>query len=75
MSQFNWPIIQKKLLTLWRLPKIKGSILKYRVPPFWPTYIDGMEDNNFAKAYEIKVTCYGEHVEEHIENLRNPLGT
>jgi hypothetical protein len=65
----------KKQLKLWRLPKIKGSILKYRVPPLWPTYIGGMEDNNFAKAYEIKVMCYGEHVGEHIENLRNPLGT
>ncbi len=54
---------------------MEGSILKYRVPPLWPTYIGGKEDNNFAKAYEIKVRCYGEHVGEHIENLRNPLGT
>ncbi len=43
--------------------------MKYRVPPLWPTYIGGMEDNNFAKAYEVKVMCYGEHVGEHIENL------
>jgi hypothetical protein len=21
----------------WRLPKIEGSILKYRIPPLWPT--------------------------------------
>jgi hypothetical protein len=47
-------------------PQIKGSILKYGVPPLWPT---------FAKAYGIKVRHYGEHVGEHIGNLRNILGT
>jgi hypothetical protein len=29
----------------------------------------------FAKAYEIKVRCYGEHVGEYIENLGNLLET
>jgi hypothetical protein len=29
----------------------------------------------FAKAYGTKVWCYGEHVNEHIGNLRNILGT
>ncbi len=29
----------------------------------------------FAKAYGIKVRCYGEHVQEHIGNLGNILGT
>ncbi len=28
-----------------------------------------------AKAYEIKVRSYGEHVRDYIENLRNTLGT
>jgi hypothetical protein len=32
MSQFDWPITQKKK-KLWRLPKLEGSIFKYRVPP------------------------------------------
>jgi hypothetical protein len=57
---------------VWRLPKIPGSILKYRVPPLWPTYIGGR--TTFAKAYGMKVTCYGEHVGEHIGNLGNILG-
>jgi len=70
MSQFDWLITQKNKNKLWRLPKIECSILKYRVPPLWPDYIGGKEDNNFAKAYEIKVRCYGEHVGEHIGNLR-----
>jgi hypothetical protein len=39
--------------------------LKYGVPPLWPT---------FAKAYGIKVRCYGEHVGEHIGNFWNILG-
>jgi hypothetical protein len=30
---------------------------------------------HFAEAYEIKVMCYGEHVEKHEENLRNLRGT
>jgi hypothetical protein len=52
-------------MKLWRLPKIEGFILKYRVTPLWPT-------DTFGKAYGIKVRCYGEHVGEHVEN---PLGT
>jgi hypothetical protein len=38
-SQFDWPVNQKKRKKVWRLLKIKGSILKYIVPPLWPTYI------------------------------------
>jgi hypothetical protein len=53
---------------LWRLPKIRGSILKYRVPSLWPTYI-GERRTTFAKAYGMKVICYGEH----IGNLGNTL--
>ncbi len=33
--------------------------MKYRVPPFWPTYI-GERGTIFAKAYGIKVRCYWE---------------
>jgi hypothetical protein len=61
-------------MKLWRLPKIQGSILKYRVPPLWPTYV-GEGRTTFAKAYGIKVRYYGEHVVEHIGNLRNILRT
>jgi hypothetical protein len=57
-------------MKLQRLPNIEGSILKYRVPPLWPTYI-GERWRTFAKAYGIKVGwCYGEHVGEQIENFR-----
>jgi len=58
-------------MKLWRLLKIEGSILKYRVPPFWPTYI-GERRTTFAKTYGIKVRCYGKRVGEHIGNI---LGT
>jgi hypothetical protein len=54
----------------WRLANIEGSILKCRVPSLWPTYI-GERRTTFAKAYGIKVMCYGEHVGEYIENLGN----
>ncbi len=60
------------------LPKIEGCVLRYRVPPLWTTYT-GERRTTFAKAYVIKVRCYGEHVEQHIGNLgntlRNALGT
>ncbi len=59
-----------KKIKLQRLPKIKGCILKYRVPLLWPTYI-GETRTTFAKAYGIKVKCYGEH----IGNLGNLMGT
>ncbi len=64
----------KQKMKLWWLPKIEGSILKYNVPPFWPTYI-GQRWTTFAKVYGIKVRSYygGEHVGEHIGNLRNIL--
>jgi hypothetical protein len=69
-------------LKLWRLPRIKGYILKYIVPSLWPTYI-GERRTTFAKAYGIKARCYGEHIGEYIENLmgthcelkRNTVGT
>jgi len=53
---------------LWRFPKIKGFILKYRNPFLWFIYIvESMI--TFAKAYGIKVRCYGKHVGEYIGNL------
>jgi len=48
--------------------RIKGSILKYGVPPLWPSYI-GERRTTFAKTYGIKVRCYWELFEEHIWNL------
>jgi len=61
-------------MKLWRLLKIEPSILKYRVPPLWATYI-GRRRTTFAKAYGIKVRCYRENVVEQIGNLGNILGT
>jgi len=49
----------KKKWKLWRLPKIKGSILKYKVLPLLPTYI-GERRTTFAKPHEIKMRCYWE---------------
>jgi hypothetical protein len=56
-------------------------ILKYTVQTLWPSYI-GKRRTTFGTAYGIKMSCYGEHLGEHIENLRsilgpdgNPLGT
>jgi hypothetical protein len=53
-----------KKINLWRLPETKGYILKYIVPPIWPTYI-GERKTTCAKAYGIKVRCYEEHVGTH----------
>jgi hypothetical protein len=67
MTQFGWSITQKK--KLWKLLKIEGYNLKYRVPPLWPTYIGEMR-STFVKLCWAKVRCYGEHVGEHIGNLK-----
>jgi hypothetical protein len=61
-------------MKLWRFPKIEDSILKYRVPPPWPT-CTGERRTTFTKAYGIGVRCYGEHVEEPIGNLGNVVGS
>ncbi len=69
-NQFDWPIAPKKMKLL-RLLKIEGSVLMYIVPPLGLTYI-----GESVKVYGLKVRClYGEHVGEHIVNLRNILGT
>jgi hypothetical protein len=60
-------------MKLCRLPKIEGFILKYRVPPLWPTYI-GERRTTIVKAFGLNLR-YGEHVGEHIGNLTNILGT
>jgi hypothetical protein len=62
---FDWAITEK--MKLWRFPKIEGSILKYRVPPLWPTYVDERR-TKLAKSYEIKVRCYWELFGEHVKN-------
>jgi hypothetical protein len=59
-SQFDWVITQKKKKQL-RLPRIEGTVLKYRVLPLWPNYISERR-TTFAKAYRIKVRCYVEDV-------------
>jgi hypothetical protein len=56
-------------MKLCKLPKIGGFILKYIIPHLWPTYI-GERRTPFSKAYGIKVRWYGEHVGEHIGNLK-----
>jgi len=62
-------------MKLWRLLKIEGSVLMYIGPPLGPGHI-GERRTIFAKAYGMKVRClYGEHVGEHIVNLRNILAT
>jgi hypothetical protein len=55
---------------LWRLSKIEGPILKYRVPPVLPTYV-GERRTIFAKALAIKVRCYWELFGEHVRKLEN----
>jgi len=45
-------------MKLWRLPKIEGYILKYRVSGLWPTYM-GERRTTFAKAYGMKVSMLG----------------
>jgi hypothetical protein len=60
-------------MKLWRLPKIEGSILKYIVPPLWPTYIS--EKTPFSKVCGIKVRWFGKHVGKNIVKLGNILGT
>jgi hypothetical protein len=64
------PSLKKK--KTWRLPQIEGFILKYSVPPLWPTY-KGERRTTFAKSYGIKVRCYMEPFGEHVKNLGNFL--
>ncbi len=68
-THYTW-----KILKLWRLPNMECSLLKDSVHPIWPSYI-GERRTTFAKAYGIKVSCYGDHVGEHIGNLGKILGT
>jgi hypothetical protein len=56
-------------MKLWWLPKIEGSVLKYKIPPFWPRYIC-QKWTTFAKVYGIKVRSAMEET-----MLRNTLGT
>ncbi len=61
------------LPSLWKnetikAPRIKGSILKFKVPPLGPNYI-AERRTTFTKTYGIKVRCYWELFEEHVWNL------
>jgi len=60
-------------MKLWRLPKIEGSSTIKFLPFGSPIWVKGGQQ--FAKAYGIKVRCYGEYVGEYIGNLGNILGT
>jgi hypothetical protein len=64
---FDWPIIQK-YMKLWRFTKIEGFILRYRVHPLSPMYMDKRR-TTFAKAYGIKVRWYWELFVEHVRNV------
>jgi hypothetical protein len=58
-------------MKLCRPPKIEGSILKYRVPPLWPTYISERR-TTIVKASGInREVLWRTHWElgEHIGNL------
>ncbi len=71
-----WLTNHSEKMKLWWLPKIEGPILKYNVPPFWPTYIGQKVDNIFQIIWDKSEECYGgEHVGEHIGNLENILRT
>jgi hypothetical protein len=64
-----WLVHHSKKWNYGQLPKIKCSILKYRVvPPLWPTYV-GEKRTTIAKAYRIKIRYYWELFGEHIRNL------
>jgi hypothetical protein len=72
MSQFDWPITQKK--RNYGDLKIEGPFLKYRIPPLLPTYV-GERRTTVVEAYGIEVRWYGDNVGEHIGNLGNLLRT
>jgi len=64
-----------KKLKPWKLPKIKGFILKFRVPPLWPSYITESR-TTFGKTYGIgamenTLETWGIYWEPE----ENPLGT
>ncbi len=78
-SQFDRSIIQKIKN---QKSNYEGSILKYWIPPLWPTYI-GDRRTRFAKANGIKsevlwITCwgtYGNPLGTHREHSGNTMGT
>jgi len=59
---------KNKKKTHWRLPKIEGCIVKYKVLPLWPIYI-GERRTTSAKACGIKVRYYWELFGEHVRNM------
>jgi hypothetical protein len=76
MSQFDWPITQKKI-RIWKFTKIEGFILKYRVPPLLPTYIGKKRKHvkNIWDKSEVLRTCKKTHWElgEHSDNLMKTI--
>jgi hypothetical protein len=63
-------------MKLGRLLKTKGSILKYMIPPLWPTYIGEKEDTIFQgiwdKSEMVWRTCWGKRC-KFGEHIGNPL--
>jgi hypothetical protein len=55
----------------WKLQTIKGFILKYGIPPLWPTYIKERR-KTFVKTYGIKVRAIGNFLGNR-SKLRNSL--
>jgi hypothetical protein len=55
-------------------PPNRWFYLHYRGPSVQPVYI-GERRTTFAKAYGIKVRCYGKNVGEHIGNVGNIFET
>jgi hypothetical protein len=73
-TQFDWPITPKKKKNqnkkdkkLWRLPKIEGFFLKYRVPLLWPSYIGERRTkichHTWDKSEVLWINCWGTHWE------------
>ncbi len=67
-----WLAHHSRKMKLFRLRKIEGSILKYRVCPLWPSYVDERR-TTFAKAHRIKVRCYWELFGGTCQELGNSL--
>ncbi len=47
-----------KKMKLWRLPKIEGFILKYWLPPLWPTHMGKRRTILYKKANMVSVSVF-----------------
>jgi hypothetical protein len=63
--------------TLWRLPKVEVCNGRWSAFPLAHSIYIAEKKRTLDKAYKIKMWCYCEYLEEHIENLGNlwePMG-